>query len=240
MVAVVELVDATAERGVGVETSPSTRRNAPALPVAAHALRKRHSGLSELGLGALGLVVLGWQRLQLRLPCDCRRPGSRNAASFWYGARVTATSEVLRTCSCLSLPMPSAAEEQPEQPLSRGCSVPAAAALEQVQQAHPSRSGLRLCTACRSEPIGNRRRSALTPSRARVSFFSLTNGSLRAASHSSRDTDQAIALRQRNQFGGGTVRRECGLGARSTCRRRSLATGGRLVVLRDVIFLPES
>lgn len=69
---------------------------------------------------------------------------------------------------------------------------------------------------------------------------SLTNGSLRAASHCSRDTDQAIALRQRNQFGGGTVRRECGLGARSTCRRRSLATGGRLVVLRDVIFLPES
>src|SRR5919107_201641 len=51
---------------------------------------------------------------------------SRNAASFSYGARVTATRVVLRTCSCLGLPIPSAAEEQLGQPASRGCSVPSA------------------------------------------------------------------------------------------------------------------
>jgi hypothetical protein len=51
---------------------------------------------------------------------------SRYAASFAYGALVTAASEVLRTWSCRRLPIWSAAEEQLGQPVSRGCSVPSA------------------------------------------------------------------------------------------------------------------
>ena len=118
---------------------------------------------------------------------------SRNAASFGYGARDTATSVVLRTCSCRSLPIPSAAEEQLEQPSSQSgpnmkwcitsCGRPSNRSSRLTVPSGPSNVyGLSMRT------IGSRRRSALTRSRARVSSFSFASSSLRAASHSSRDT----------------------------------------------------
>ena len=118
---------------------------------------------------------------------------SRNAASFSYGARDTATSVVFRTCSCRSLPIPSAADEQLGQPWSQSgpnmkwcmtsCGRPSNRSSRPTVPSGPSKVyGLSIRT------IGSRRRSALSRSRARVTAFSFASNSLRAASHSSRDT----------------------------------------------------
>src|SRR5215211_9131217 len=88
-VAVVELFDATAERGVGVEDLVADAEECTdARPVAAHALRKWHSRLGELGLGAVEdlhrrvPVVEGGVEVVVEVAAEGGVPGERPAHTF--------------------------------------------------------------------------------------------------------------------------------------------------------------